>query len=133
MLTRAELQRIAQARLADADALHQAGRYDGAVYLGGYAVEVGLKHRICVTLNWAEYPLINREFEGLQSLKTHALPILLRLSGIEVLVKTAYATDWSVVSAWNPESRYAPVGWSNQLRSGLFIDATRRLLNTVLL
>lgn len=50
MLTRAELTHIAQARLADAEALHQAGRYDGAVYLCGYAVEVGLKHRICVTL-----------------------------------------------------------------------------------
>jgi len=29
---------------------------DGATYLCGYAVEVALKFRICLTLNWPEFP-----------------------------------------------------------------------------
>ena len=40
MIPVAELDRIARARLEDAKALLQAGRYDGATYLCGYAVEV---------------------------------------------------------------------------------------------
>jgi HEPN domain-containing protein len=47
---------MAQARLEDAEALLQSGRYDSAVYLCGYAVELALKARICLNLNWNEYP-----------------------------------------------------------------------------
>ncbi|RCR70169.1 HEPN domain-containing protein [Larkinella punicea] len=50
MLLKADLKRIAQARLHDAKVLLDAGRYDGATYLCGYAIELGLKLRICKTL-----------------------------------------------------------------------------------
>lgn len=53
MITASALTRLARARLADARALLQAKRYDGAVYLGGYVVEMALKARICRTLQWA--------------------------------------------------------------------------------
>jgi hypothetical protein len=47
MIPVAELDRLARARLEDAKALLAATRYDGAVYLCGYAVEVALKARTC--------------------------------------------------------------------------------------
>jgi hypothetical protein len=42
-----ELLKISQARLRDSDALLGAHRYDGAIYLCGYAIELALKARIC--------------------------------------------------------------------------------------
>lgn len=52
MIPRLELRRLAYARLADSRALYAAGRYDAALYLCGYAVELALKARICRTLRW---------------------------------------------------------------------------------
>ena len=46
MIDRAELRKIARERLKDAEALLKAGRYDGAVYLGGYVVELALKSQL---------------------------------------------------------------------------------------
>ncbi len=56
MLRTGEIEQIAEARLADAQLLLDADRYDGAVYLCGDAVELGLKARICRTLRWAGFP-----------------------------------------------------------------------------
>jgi hypothetical protein len=36
--------------LIDAEVLLNAKRFDGSVYLCGYAIELGLKKRICETL-----------------------------------------------------------------------------------
>jgi HEPN domain-containing protein len=46
----ADLRRLAKARLQDAEALFQTRRFDGAVYVVGYSVEIALKARICKTL-----------------------------------------------------------------------------------
>lgn len=40
MLVRADLKLVAQKRLRDANVLLQKKRYSGAVYLGGYTVEL---------------------------------------------------------------------------------------------
>jgi hypothetical protein len=42
-LTRTDLQQLADARIAEANALLAAGLWDGAYYLAGYAVECALK------------------------------------------------------------------------------------------
>ncbi len=73
MLKKLDIQRIVYARLKDAEVLFEAQRYDGAVYLCGYAVELGLKYKICKTLNWDGYPLTRNEFEGYSTFKTHKL------------------------------------------------------------
>ncbi|MBM4275034.1 MAG: HEPN domain-containing protein, partial [Deltaproteobacteria bacterium] len=93
MLTRQELQKIAKARLQDAEALFQSGRYDGSIYLCGYAVEIGLKNKICKTLRWKGFPSTRSEFENLQTFKTHNLDILLRLSGVEDKIKKNYLSQ----------------------------------------
>jgi HEPN domain-containing protein len=49
-VNRAELQRLTRDRIRDAKALLTAGRWSGAYYLAGYAVECGLKACIIVQL-----------------------------------------------------------------------------------
>lgn len=83
MISREQLGRLAKARLTDAQVLYKAGRFDGAFYLCGYAIELALKARICRTLKWPEFPETNQEFRPLQSFRTHDLAVLLRLSGRE--------------------------------------------------
>jgi HEPN domain-containing protein len=47
MIRTTDVEEIARARLQDADILLTSERYDGAIYLCGYAVELALKARIC--------------------------------------------------------------------------------------
>jgi HEPN domain-containing protein len=110
MIASTELKRVARARLRDSQVLCDKGRYDGAIYLCGYSVEIALKARICKTLKWAEFPLTNNEFKTLQSFKTHDLDVLLKLSGIQEKIKTRYFAEWSLIATWDPEVRYKTVG-----------------------
>lgn len=128
MIATAELRRIADAKLADAVALHQAGRYDNAVYLGGYAVELALKARICDTLGWDGYPETGGEFHHLQSFRTHDLSMLIHLSGRETRIKNDFPTAWEIVEAWRPEWRYLPIGKTGEGRCSAMLGAVAILL-----
>jgi len=110
MIDQAELRKIAEERLKDADTLLEAGRYDGAIYLGGYVVELSLKSRICSVLKWKGFPQTRGEFHNFLSFKTHDLDVLLSLSGAEDEIKTKYLAEWSAVATWDPEARYNPIG-----------------------
>lgn len=114
MLTIAELRSISASRIDEAQALLDAGHYDGVVYLCGYAVELALKARICETLSWAGYPSTSREFRELQSFRTHNLRLLLRLSGQDSRIKGAAPDVRSNVSRWNPELRYLVPGSTSE-------------------
>jgi len=105
-MVKTQIDRIAEARLVDAEVLLNSKRFDGSVYLCGYAIELGLKKRICETLKWNEYPTSGKY----STFKTHDLDVLLHLSGIEDKIKVNYLTEWSIVSQWNPEARYKPIG-----------------------
>lgn len=128
MLAAAEVKRLAAARLKDARALHAAGRYDGAVYMCGYSVELALKARICRTLRWSAFPERDNEFKGLASLKVHDLDALLRFTGRETWVKSELFAEWSVVAAWNPQARYKPIGSADPAEALLMIDSAAVLL-----
>lgn len=128
MLSAADLKNVARARLADAEALLTAGRLDGSAYLSGYVVELALKARICRTLRWPGFPEKRREFEGLQSFKTHDLDVLLRLSGREQYIKVKLFPEWTVVSQWNPEARYQAVGTVSAATAQNMISAAQKIL-----
>lgn len=128
MIPVAELDRIAQARLEDAKALSQAGRYDGATYLCGYAVEVALKARICRVLNWADFPSTSGEFQAYRSFQTHELDVLLRLSGQEARVKQDHFALWNTVGVWKAESRYNVIGTVRDSDAQAMIEAAKALL-----
>jgi hypothetical protein len=114
MIETVELRRMAEARQADAIVLHRAGRYDAAMYLCGYAIELVLKARICDTLGWIEFPSERKDFQGLQSFQTHDLGRLLHLSGREESILHDFSNEWKTVSTWKSEWRYLPVGITNQ-------------------
>ena len=128
MLNRKELKRIARARFRDAKILLTEKRFDGAVYLCGYAIELGLKSRICKTLKWQEYPQTKSEFEKYRSFKTHDLDVLLHMSGIEANIKNNFLTEWSAVSQWSPMSRYQPIGKIKIKEARQMLTATNKLL-----
>ena len=130
MISPRHLREIAKARLKDSEVLYKNGRYDGAVYLCGYAVEVALKARICKTLKWTDYPPTNQKDYG--NFKVHDLGVLLKFTGIETKIKTRFLSDWSIVENWNSESRYNPVGTASNVDAQNMIDSTRNLLKAVL-
>jgi len=127
MVTLSELRQTARARLADAEALLKARRYDAAVYICGYAVEIALKARICKALHWAEYPTSR----GYETFKTHDLDRLLHLSGREGKVKKTALSEWSTVRAWKPESRYGPIGKVTRQDARDMIGSTRTLIGVL--
>jgi HEPN domain len=131
MITRSDLIKIARARLRDAEVLYRSRRYDGAIYLCGYAVEIALKVRICRTLSWPGYPSTGGEFQNYQSFRTHNLHVLLRLSGVEERIKTTLMTEWSAVAAWDPEARYQQVGSATRQAAELMITSARVLLRVL--
>jgi HEPN domain-containing protein len=131
MLDRADMIEIARARLCDAQALFAADRFDGAIYLCGYAAEIALKARICKTLAWAGYPETRGEFNKYRTFKTHDLDVLLHLSGIEEIIKGGLFVEWSTVVTWDPESRYKPTGSGNKDDARWMIESTDILVETL--
>ncbi len=124
MMRKTEIEEIIQARLQDAEVLLEASRYDGSVYLCGYAVELGLKARICRTLQWDEYPTSGKY----STFKTHDLDVLLHLTGLEDTVKLKYMAEWSIAAQWNPEARYKPIGSVKEADAKEMLDSAKELL-----
>jgi HEPN domain-containing protein len=64
VITLKMLQNLSIDRLEDAKALYEAGRHDGAFYICGYAVEVGLKKKICETLGWGDTQVLRKSLRS---------------------------------------------------------------------
>ncbi len=128
MLEKKEIRKIAKARLKDAEVLVASRRYEGAIYLCGYAVELGLKARICKTLKWSGFPSTNNEFKDYRSFKTHNLDVLLHLTGVETKIKGELLAEWSIVAEWDPESRYNPIGNVSQSDAHSMLHSASSLL-----
>lgn len=126
-----DLKSIAKGRLRDAQVLQKAGRFDGSVYMCGYAVEVALKMRACRSLKWLGFPDSRKEFEGLQSFKTHMLETLLHLSGAEARIRSKFVAEWSIVLRWNPEARYQRMGTATKQDAADMIAAAKRLVGAL--
>ena len=131
MLDRETMIQLARARLCDAQALLEAGRYDGAIYLCGYAVEIALKARICKTLAWPGYPETGGEFDKYRTFKTHNLDVLLHLSSVEEEIKGSLFAEWSMVATWDPEVRYKPTGSGTKDDAESMIESALRLTETL--
>jgi hypothetical protein len=131
MITIQELEALALERLLDADALIATERYDGAIYIAGYVIELQLKARICKTLNWQGFPSSSNEFQDYKSFKVHDLDVLLHLSGIEVRIKQNHFTDWVNVNTWNPENRYKTVGKVSKNAAEMMLNSVKELLKVL--
>lgn len=126
MATRNELKKLARKRLEEAKALFNNGHFDGACYLAGYVIELGLKARICKLLDVNQY-IDSGELS--KSFKTHKLDDLLILAGLDKKFQAAKAANitlfanWSIVTKWNESFRYLPIGTNNKVRTKEVIEA----------
>jgi hypothetical protein len=128
-LTRTELQDLTLLRLEEAEALFDAQKFDGCVYLCGYVVELGLKAVVCRTLDLSEYP------ESKQAFRVHDFDNLVLLAGMQrsVLGLTGdLRVNWSVVSGWNSTMRYASRNTSDRSAAQELLEALRDSKNGVL-
>ena len=123
MLDAVTLRQLSNERLEDARTLYNNKRYDGAAYICGYAIELGLKARICDMLDVAEYP------QHLPGYKIHDLNTLLLLSGRARSIKTNHAITWNLATAkWGPELRYQAVNTITAADAQIMIQETSNLL-----
>jgi HEPN domain-containing protein len=107
--TRVEFQQLAQERLDEAMALLDFGKWGGAYYLAGYAVELALKACIIKTL-MATDAFPDKEFS--RNCYTHSLEKLVALAKLDDALKTAtkadpsLLTNWALAREWSEEKRY---------------------------
>ena len=110
MLNRADLQQLADVRLAEAAELLGLAlpKPDGAYYLAGYAVECALKACIAKTYNqydWPEKEFVNKcHTHDLRALLVHAQLVADRAT--DSAANPILGFNWSVVDDWNERSRY---------------------------
>ena len=106
-MNRLEFQRLAAERLDDAAALLNAGRFAGAYYICGYAIECALK--ACIARK-----TIQDEFPPKEAARyyVHDLPKLLDIAGLghaltsEAGQDPAFRANWAIVKDWTEETRY---------------------------
>ena len=108
MLTKNDLEKLAQVRLEDSLLLLHAGKSSSAYYLVGYAVELALK--ACISKLIPPYVIPERAF--VNAIYTHKLGDLVNIAGLlpqlnaDCKADTDFATNWAITSQWTEESRY---------------------------
>jgi len=109
-MNRIELQQLAVDRLLDAKTLLDAGRWSGAYYLAGYAIECALKS--CILHCVQRTGIIFEDRKYAQQCWTHNVVDLVALADLKVLLDIAkrenpgLKSNWTIVETWNEESRY---------------------------
>ena len=109
MLTKSDLQRLAQLRLEDALFLLQSNRCSSAYYLAGYSVELGLKARIAGLFQPNAIP----DLAFVKAIYTHRFETLLSSAGLRSEFEQTTRSDpqfgayYALASNWTEESRYA--------------------------
>ncbi|MBL0340737.1 MAG: hypothetical protein IPP71_07360 [Bacteroidetes bacterium] len=131
MITQADLKLIAKEKLDDAEIVLKNQKFDSAIYLGGYAIELTLKSRVCKSLKWPDFPESGGEFKGFASLKTHDFDVLLKFSGQEKKIKKSYFTAWNNIMRWNPELRYIKGGKFTRTDAEMFITSTKKIMKAL--
>ena len=126
MLPLKKLAYLTSQKIKDASILFQSGRYSGAVYLMGYALEFSLKRKISQTLGFINgFPEDKNELNSygpqiiafnaistglsltkIKDIRNHDLNLLIKYSGAESRIVASYYSEWLTVKDWNPEDRY---------------------------
>lgn len=111
---RDEWRDIARTRQDEARTLLAAGKWSGAYYLAGYAVECGLKSIIAKQFSGNTTP----DKKLVMELHTHKLDALVRLAGLDLQLRNDLAAsqpfevNWLVVKDWSEVGRYSQ--WTQQ-------------------
>jgi HEPN domain-containing protein len=124
MLTKSDLQKLAEMRMSEAVVLCEAGHFSGAYYLAGYAAELALK--ACIASSFRPNTIPDKKL--VNDIYTHRVQDLVRLAGLEAERTTrakddlAFAENWEYVQAWSEDKRYAFI---NEQDARLLIEALR--------
>lgn len=109
-MNRTELQRLAEVRIDEAKLLLDHGKWPGAYYLAGYAVECGLKACILAYVERTGAILQDRKYA--EKCWTHDIEQLVKLAGLEAerdahaAANAAVLKNWNIVKDWTESSRY---------------------------
>lgn len=130
-MNRTEFQLLAQIRIEEAEALQAAGRFDGAYYLAGYAVEFALKACIAKLTTQHEFPPQDTK----RTHYVHDFRLLLRTAGLEGPLAAELnqnhlrGVSWAIVVNWSESSRYQ---FKVQAESASLINAINDPQNGIL-
>ena len=121
-------------RLEDAEALYNQERWNGAIYMGGYAIECALKSLLCHEediVNFKNTKVFKEK--RLKGSNLHSLTKLLKAlpnthRQIESLPgHKPYREAWKQVSSWqNDKLRYSDKK-GDKIEASKFIDAVKKL------
>ncbi len=109
-MNRAELRQLAEDRILDAEALLAVGRWSGAYYLAGYAVECGLKACILALVEREGVILEDKKFS--EKCFTHNFDVLVTLAKLDDdrnrdrQANSGRNESWKKLAFWNEASRY---------------------------
>ena len=119
---------VAWHRLEDAETLLDGHRWQGAVYLAGYAVECGLKASLIVRTAQARRREMLSDFVGRRGHDLSWLRQMLAVQG-EHLTATIHE-ELALLSMWSTDLRYeASTGDPEDAQE--FLDAARRVLRWI--
>jgi HEPN domain len=108
MLTKNDLQNLAEMRLEDAILLLRENKSSSAYYLAGYAVEFALK--ACISKLFKNNTIPDKNL--VNTVYTHKLDTLMSSSGLlpelnnDMKTDPIFASYWGIVSKWNESARY---------------------------
>lgn len=117
--TRAEFQQLAVARLEEAKVLLDNGKWAGAYYLAGYAVECALKACIAKLMRAEDFP--DKDFAV--KCYTHNIESLIALAGLKDLLDAAMVSDAALAA-----NRWTVKDWSEAKRYHSINEAEARAL-----
>ncbi len=104
-MNRSDFQKLAEQRLAGAEVLLAAGRFDCTYYVSGYAVECALK--ACVARKTREGDFPPRDTKKIW---THSLVDLLDSAGlneaINAITNEKFNRNWATAKDWPESSRH---------------------------
>lgn len=109
-MNRVELRQLAEDRALDAQVLLANGRWSGAYYLAGYAVECGLKAGVLVHIE--RTGIIFEDKKYAEKCWTHDLNDLMTFAGLQEALATDTGVNanlrdnWLSVRDWSELSRY---------------------------
>jgi HEPN domain-containing protein len=111
-VNRRDFQELARVRLDEANALLQAGYFDGAYYLAGYAVECALKACIAKLTKQFDFP---PDRHSIENMYTHDLTKLVKAAELwvdlsyELTIDKAFELNWSIAKEWSELKRYVRI------------------------
>lgn len=141
-----DLRKIAFKRIQDSEVLMDNRRYEAAIYLSGYAIELLLKYNICKFFGFKKgFPENNSDLNiydkkvienfmtvsSFRNLKTHNLNTLITFSGKESDILAKSYPEWIEVKRWNPEIRYLNLRYFKK-DAELFLKSINILKNILL-